>query len=93
VSVVVQIPGALRSLTGGQSRVTLDPSPPTVADALRVLCALHPGLSDRVLDDQGRVRPHVNVFVGMESIRDLGGLGARVPEGAEIAIIPAVSGG
>jgi molybdopterin converting factor small subunit len=48
---------------------------------------------DRILTEQGEVRPHVNVFVGDQSIRDTGGLATPVPDGAEIAIIPAVSGG
>jgi len=39
------------------------------------------------------VRPHVNVFVGADSIRDTGGLATPVSDHAEIAIIPAVSGG
>jgi molybdopterin converting factor small subunit len=93
VSVVVELPGPLRPYAGGQRRVMLEPPPATVADALRALWLLHPALRDRVLDEQGRVRPHVNVFVGAESIRDAGGLAAAVPDGSEIAIIPAVSGG
>jgi molybdopterin converting factor small subunit len=48
---------------------------------------------DRVLTDQGAVRPHVNVFVGPESIRFTGGLDTPVSDGAEISILPAVSGG
>jgi molybdopterin converting factor small subunit len=39
------------------------------------------------------VRPHVNIFVDGESIRDRGGLGASIRGGAEILILPAVSGG
>jgi molybdopterin converting factor small subunit len=39
------------------------------------------------------VRPHINVFVGEENIRDEQGLSTKVPEGCEIAILPAVSGG
>jgi molybdopterin converting factor small subunit len=93
VSLFVQIPGPLRPYAGGCRRVSLGPGPRTVAEALDALWQLHPALRDRVVDEQGRVRPHVNVFVGAESIRDLGGLAAAVADGAEIAIIPAVSGG
>src|SRR5947208_1131227 len=52
-----------------------------------------PGVRDRVLTEQGDVRPHVNVFVGTESSRWSGGLATPVPDGAEISILPAVSGG
>jgi hypothetical protein len=47
----------------------------------------------RVVTEAGEVRPHVNVFVGSESIRYSGGLATPVPDGAEIVILPAVSGG
>ena len=93
MSVLFHIPGYLRAFTEGRSRVDLDGSPSTVRDALAALGAIHPGVLDRVLNEQGAVRTHVNVFVGAENIRDLGGLGAAVPEGAEISIVPAVSGG
>jgi molybdopterin converting factor small subunit len=39
------------------------------------------------------VRPHINIFVGEENIRDASGLETRLPEECEIAILPAVSGG
>jgi molybdopterin converting factor small subunit len=46
------------------------------------------------LTEEGRVRPHVNVFVGADNVRDLGGLEVPLPDGScEIAILPAVSGG
>lgn len=93
MSVVVQLPAPLRSVAGGQRQVTLEPAPETVGEALRALWALHPALRDRVVDEQGQVRPHVNVFVGSEPIRDAGGLAAAVADGSEIAIIPAISGG
>ncbi len=51
------------------------------------------GVRDRVVTEQGQVRPHVNVFVGDESIRFTGGLSTPLSDGAEISIVPAVSGG
>lgn len=92
MSVVVLIPGPLQPFSGGARRVGLD-SAATVVDALRQLDGLHPGLSQRVLDETGAVRPHVNIFVGPDNIRDVSGLATRVPDGCEIAILPAVSGG
>ena len=92
MSVVVLVPGPLQPFSGGTSRVDLD-RPATVSDALRELDRLHPGLSRRVIDETGAVRPHVNIFVGPDNIRDASGLQTRVPDGCEIAILPAVSGG
>ena len=91
--VVFHIPGYVREFTGGRSRVVLEVSPATVGEALEALWALHPGVRDRVVTEQGEVRPHVNLFVGSESIRFSGGLGTPLADGAEISIVPAVSGG
>jgi molybdopterin converting factor small subunit len=93
MSVVFRLPGYLSELAGGRSRVVLDASPATVGDALAVLGAAHPAVRDRVLTEEGRVRTHVNVFVGRESIRYTGGLGTPLRDGAEVFVLPAVSGG
>jgi sulfur-carrier protein len=93
MAVTFHIPTFLRSFTGGRADVELAASPATVAEALAALFAVHPGVRDRVLTETGRIRPHVNVFVGEESVRFTGGLDTPVPEGAEVSIIPAVSGG
>jgi sulfur-carrier protein len=86
------IPGYLRQYTDGAARVETDPAG-TVGEALDRLWRLQPGVRDRVVDEQGNIRPHVNVFVGTESIRFTGGLSTPVPDGSEIWIVPAVSGG
>jgi molybdopterin converting factor small subunit len=93
MAVTVHIPGPLREVAGGRSRVRLDGAPRTVGEALAALGSVHPGVRDRVMDEQGRVRPHVNVFVGHESIRWTGGLETPIPPDAELFILPAVSGG
>lgn len=87
------IPGPLRPFTDGKSRVDLPTTPADVRAALEELARIHPGVRDRVLTDHGEVRQHVNVFVGTEAIRHTGGLATAVPDGAEISIVPAVSGG
>ena len=50
-------------------------------------------MRDRVVTEQGQVREHINIFLGHEDIRYTGGLATRVPPGAEISIVPAISGG
>ncbi len=93
--VVFLIPTALRPLAGGRGRVdvALARRPLSLREALDALWTGYPGLRDRVLTEQGDVRPHVNIFVGTESSRWSGGLATPVPDGAEISILPAVSGG
>jgi molybdopterin converting factor small subunit len=62
-------------------------------EALEALWRAHPGLRDRVLTEQGAIREHIGVFVGNENCRYTGDLATPVAEGAEISILPAVSGG
>jgi len=94
VNLVFHIPPVLRTFSAGQASVTLAATPATVRDALAALFAQHPGLRDRVVDERGQVRQHVNVFVGVESIRFTGGLATGLAgAGVEISIVPAVSGG
>ena len=89
------IPAALQPLAKGRNRLHVDVprGSPSLGEALDALWALYPGIRDRVLTEQGEVRPHVNVFVGTESSQWSGGLATPVPDGAEISILPAVSGG
>lgn len=92
--VVVRLASALRSFAGGAARVELDlPPPVTVAAVLDALAAAHPAIGRRVRDEAGTLRTHVNVFVGADNARDLGGPDSVVPDGAEVAVLPAVSGG
>lgn len=93
-AVTVRVPTALRTFSDGRSSVAVHADAgATVADVLAALAGDCPGVLDRVLDEQGALRRHVNVYVGDEDARVLGGLDAVVPDGAEISILPAVSGG
>lgn len=91
MSATVRIPTPLRNLTGDQAAVTAEGA--TVDEVVRNLDAEHPGLGERILDDDGNVRRFVNVFVDDEDIRFADGLGTPVPEGSTVSIIPAVAGG
>jgi molybdopterin converting factor small subunit len=87
------LPGPLHPFAGGREEVVVDAASARVGDALLALWSAHPGLRDRVMTEDGRLRPHVNVFVGRESVRYTGGLETPLGDGAEVAILPAVSGG
>jgi sulfur-carrier protein len=87
----VHLPAALSGHAGGQRRVRVAGA--TVGGVLAALGRAHPGVGQRVLDDQGVLRRHVNVFVNGESIRYLDGPETPVGDGDEVWILPAVSGG
>jgi len=84
----VRVPGQLRGYTGGADCVEVEGR--TLGDVLRALDEAYPGFRFRVIDEQGRVRRHMLVYVGEEREEDLG---AAVPEGAEVFLVGALSGG
>jgi molybdopterin synthase sulfur carrier subunit len=87
------IPGPLRELAEGRSEVRVDGSARSIGDALHLLGRDYPKVRDRIVTELGEVRPHINIFIDGDSFRDVGGLSAPVRNGAEILILPAVSGG
>jgi molybdopterin synthase sulfur carrier subunit len=93
MAVTFHIPGALREFTAGLNRVRIEGSPTTLSEALSALWTLYPGVRDRVANEQGQVREHINIFIGDENIRYTGGLASPISAGSEISIVPAVSGG
>jgi len=92
VAVTVRVPTILRTYTAGASEVSVDGAA-TLVELLDKLEADHPGIRARVLDDDGKLRRFVNLYVGDEDVRFAGGLATPTPEGATVSIIPAVAGG
>jgi molybdopterin converting factor small subunit len=84
---VIALRPPLRELAGGNREVVADGG--TVGEVLRALERDHPKLNGWVLDDQGRVRQHVAVFVGGERVDGT----APVTPDARLDIVGAVSGG
>src|SRR5947209_19507396 len=81
--VLVRIPPDLRSYTDGQDEVVLEAS--DVAAMLRALDVNFPGIRDRVVDEAGRRRPYVEVFVNEELIGgSLSGAGPNPGSGRHI---------
>ncbi|MBA3339274.1 MAG: MoaD/ThiS family protein [Geodermatophilaceae bacterium] len=94
MSVLVRIPGALRQFTGNARTLEVDlPAGSDLAEVLARMQEENPSLVRRICDERGEVRQHVNVFIGTANVRDAEGLATTVPDGAEVYIIPAVSGG
>lgn len=87
------VPGYLRVHTNGLSEVRVETPARTVAEALAALWKAYPGLRDRVMNELGEIRQHVNIFVGEENIRDREGLKTAVRDSDSVMIVPAVSGG
>jgi molybdopterin converting factor small subunit len=91
MSVSVRIPTILRSYTGGAAEVSAGQG--TLREVIAGLDAAYPGIAGRIVDDGGKLRRFVNVYVGEEDVRFAQGLDTLVPSGAQVSVIPAVAGG
>lgn len=84
----VRIPSQLHSYTGGQTEIVIDAA--TLADLARLLDQSFPGIRFRIIDEQHRIRRHIQVFVNGEQVR---GLELALRDGDEVQIVGALSGG
>ncbi|MBX6383108.1 MAG: MoaD/ThiS family protein [Microbispora sp.] len=91
MSVSVRIPTILRTYTNGAAEVSAEGG--TLREVLRKLDADYPGIGGRILDETGKIRRFVNVYVGEEDVRFADGLDTATPDGVQISVIPAVAGG
>jgi sulfur-carrier protein len=90
-AVSVRVPTILRTYTGGASEVSVRGG--TLAEVIEALESAYPGMRTRLLDDEGRLRRFVNVYVGDEDVRFAEGLATPTPAGTSVSVIPAVAGG
>lgn len=72
---------------------TLQVTASNVAEILDHLNDRHPGLKDYLVDEQGHLRQHVNIFIGDKLIRDKVKLLDSVDDQDEVYIMQALSGG
>jgi hypothetical protein len=71
--------------------VTIDAT--TVREVVTVLNTQFPGLGDYIVDEQGRLRRHVNIFVDGTMVRDRVHLAGAVGAESQLYIVQALSGG
>ena len=65
----------------------------TIADVVRGLDAMAPGIAFYLCDERGRLRQHVNIFVDELSVGDRGRLSDPVGPASRVFIMQALSGG
>jgi molybdopterin synthase sulfur carrier subunit len=93
IMITFNITGFLADFTNGEHKIVVDDQASTVGEALQSLWRKYVGLRDRVLNEQGHLRPHVNIFLNDDNVRLKQLLDTPVQDNCEITILPAVSGG
>ncbi len=91
MSVRVRVPTPLRKFTEGSDEVGANGA--TVSAMLDDLEQNHPGIKERIMDENGKVRRFVNVYVNGDDIRFLKNLDTALKDGDSISIVPAIAGG
>jgi molybdopterin/thiamine biosynthesis adenylyltransferase/rhodanese-related sulfurtransferase/molybdopterin converting factor small subunit len=91
MSVTVSIPTPLRSFTAGKDTVQLTGD--TVGQVLDGLLSAHAGLKHHLLQDDGRLRSFVNLYLNETDIRQLSSTETPVRSGDVLTIVPSIAGG
>ena len=91
MTVEIRLPTILRAEANGQATVKADGA--TVGEVFDDLVRQYPGLSGRVVTEDGALHKFVNVYVNDDDVRYLDKLDTKVADNDEISILPAVAGG
>ena len=89
--VTVNFTRNLRRFFGDLPNVQIEAT--SVAQLLHALEAQHPGIRGYLVEDDDSLRKHVNVFVNGDMIADRARLSDPLPNGCEVHVIQALSGG
>jgi molybdopterin converting factor small subunit len=87
----LKIPTPLRPYAAGESTLVLPGK--DVAEVLEAAVESYPELKKHLYNDDGQLRPFVNVFLGEENINQLDGLDTILEENDTLLIIPSIAGG
>src|SRR5947199_7629293 len=91
MAIEVRVPTILRSYTGGAKIV--EGAGDTLAGLIDDLDAKHNGFKGRLITPEGGLHRFVNIYVNDEDVRFIGGLDAKLNDGDNVTILPAVAGG
>lgn len=87
----VRIPAPLQKITQNKQEVSLDAA--NIKELISELEKQFPGMKERLLDENGKIRRFINFYVNDEDIRFLKQDETLLTEGNEVSIIPAIAGG
>jgi sulfur-carrier protein len=91
MAISVLIPTVLRKYTAGKEQVHVDGA--TVGDVIRALEINFHGITNGLYQENGELKPFINVYVNDEDIRFLNELDTAVSGNDTVTILPAIAGG
>jgi molybdopterin converting factor small subunit len=91
MSVTLLIPAALRSFTDRQAAVRVEGK--SVGEALAALTDAYPDIRRHLYDENGELRPFVNLYLGEANVKSTGGAATPLKDGDEVTLVPSIAGG
>ncbi len=89
--ITIKIPTPLRPYTEGNKEIGVQGE--TVAIVMHELTEQYPGLKKHLFNEDGHLRPYVNIFLNQEDIRILNGEDTQLKNGDQLMIVPSIAGG
>jgi len=88
----LRIPTPLRTYTGGKSEIQITGQ--TVAEAMDDLVRQYPDMKQHIFNEDGQLRPFINLFLGEDNIKDLPQrLDTPIGGNQRLLLIPSIAGG
>jgi len=87
----IRFPAAMKYYVEDQSEIEVPAS--SVTELLAALAARYPSLKFHLLDSDGKLRRHFNIFVNGEHIRELNGLDTALHPDDKILLLASAAGG
>ncbi len=91
MSVQFEFLGPLRQVVHGDDKVQVAAG--TVGEALAELDGRYPGLTGRLLESEGALHRHINIYINEEDVRFKDQLATIVEPGDLVTVISAIAGG
>jgi molybdopterin converting factor small subunit len=90
MAVTLFLPTVLAKLADGR---TIESNGETVGAVVADVATRYPSLAPRLRDEAGQPYPFVTFYLNDEDIRFNGGFDAKVNDGDELTVVPAIAGG
>ena len=87
----VRFPAVMKYYVNNQTEFSVSAS--TVQDVVSQVIEQHPSIKFHLVDSEGKLRKHFNVFVNGTHIRDLNGMDTRLKEEDKVILMASAAGG